>query len=165
MISITFALIIAMQVPITLELDEKVHWEKTVLSMPVDIKFIAISKYILTVILAGLAGMLVILLSMAYYGSPDLFYGAASASLVVLYNMIVIPVSYRFGVGVSKYFLLLFVCIPVLASYIFQMFNINFGVIVSELDRPVLYILLFITAAGFTALSVYVSVKALGRRK
>lgn len=163
-ISMTLSVTIAMQTSITLELDERVRWERIVMAMPINVKSVAMSKYLLTMILALFDCGLVSAILSIYYGSVILFYGITSAIVVIMYNMIIIPVSYRFGTGVSRYFLILFISIPILVIYIFKMFHINISVEIFKLNIYVLYAMLgFVVVVG-VLVSIHATVRVLKRR-
>lgn len=154
----------AVQVSTTLELDEKVHWKKIVMSMPISAAEIAISKYILTFILASLAGVIVILITVIYTETMTVIYGLMAWLLILLYNSLVIPVTYRFGTSKSRYFVIFFVSIPIMLAYVFKIFDIQIGDLLLALDRRGLYFLSVCMGLLFVFISVYATVRTINKK-
>ncbi|MDR2996362.1 MAG: ABC-2 transporter permease [Bacillus cereus] len=164
MFSITLAFLIAIQVPTTMELDEKVNWKKIVMSMPINTNTTVLSKYFLTLIMAIISGISVALVSLIYTKSVNIIYIIIAIILVIMYNAVVIPVSYKFGTSKSRYFVIFFVCIPVLFSYLFKKLNINFNEHLLRIDIKILYTLLFCVGVLLIILSIITSIKALDKK-
>jgi hypothetical protein len=165
MFSITLAFLIAIQVPTTMELDEKVNWKKIVMSMPISANTIVLSKYFLTLIMAVISGISVTLVSLIYMKSVNAIYIIIAIILVIMYNAVVIPVSYKFGTSKSRYFVIFFVSIPVLFSYLFKKLNINLNEYILKIDIKILFALLFCIGALFILLSIIASIKALDKKQ
>ncbi|MCI9501304.1 MAG: ABC-2 transporter permease [Hungatella sp.] len=160
-LSVTVGFLSAAQVSTTLDLDEKVHWQRNVMSMPVSIAGIAMSKYILTLILAGLAGAAVALISSIYLKDVVVIYGVITLLMVVFYNAVVIPVSYRFGTGASRYFIMFFISVPIMFVYIFKIFDIDFQKILMSLELKTLYLLMWALGAASLAVSVLITIRVI----
>ena len=101
------------------------------------------------------------LISSIYLKDVVVIYGVITLLLVVFYNAVVIPVSYRFGTGASRYFIVFFISVPIMFVYIFKIFDIDFEKILMSLELKTLYLLMWVLGAASLAVSVLITIRVI----
>ena len=151
-------------------LDEAVKWRYYITTLPIKRKTEVGSKYILLIILCLMSALLLILttylLNLIYSYKFTLLYAFAGFTYSLLYGLICIPVSYKFGTANSKYFFMLFITIPIAVILVLDKFNIKLDLSLFLNLNNIIKIIIFII---FTVLLVYasfaVSVNILNNKK
>ena len=160
------SMLLASQVVTGIAIDEQSGWKYAVLSMPVSIRQVVLEKYILTLGLAVLSAMILSVTGgLAGFvfdleGYSIVFSIIEGFLLVIIFNLLNIPVTYRYGAEAAKYFLLLFIAIPVIAVYVFHFFKIDGNAVVIRFMDNIYFLSLGIAViaimliAGSVALAV-----------
>lgn len=171
-LSLVFSFLLAMQVSITMSLDETVKWRRNVTAMPITSSCEVMSKAALTFLLAllsvvfisilGAVGSILLKISVA----EIVMYCGIGFFLVILYNSIVIPASYKWGVSTGRYLPMILIIVPILLPYLMQLLKIQ--VTDSSMNSINIYwfligILLF--SAIVLLLSVIISTRILSKMK
>ena len=86
-----------MQVSITISVDEKTKLVNYYRILPLSYHVIAMEKYIFTLIISLLTGIIIFLVTFSYSGQISLLYPFIGFYVALIYNMIVIPASFYFG--------------------------------------------------------------------
>ncbi len=125
------SMLLASQVIAGITVDENNGWNKAVLSMPISIQKIVLSKYILTLLFSVISAIMLSLTGEIAKVLLDLEEYAVFLSVIegfllgIIFNGINIPVTYRYGAEASKYFMLLFISVPVILVYVFYFLHID----------------------------------------
>jgi|GEM_PF-322442 len=134
-LTLVISFLFAMQVTMTISLDENVRWRKYVTAMPIPAFYEAASKYIVTLLLAILSSLIVLVLEntigrnlLAVNTNTIIVYTFLCFTIVLLYNAIAIPVSYKYGTARSRYIIMAFMAIPISIPYILEIFSLNISI-------------------------------------
>lgn len=160
-----FDFLVAMQIQTTMEWDERTHWKNTLMSMPIRAEVAAFSKYLLAFVLASFAGVVHGIVSIIILKKLSAFYIVMAFVVIIIYNALIIPVSFAFGTNKSKYFLIFFVTIPTFLAFLFQKFNINIRKYIMSYSTKEIYVFSFCVLIVFVCVSIAVSIKALNKKE
>ncbi|WP_164473188.1 ABC-2 transporter permease [Clostridium sp. E02] len=160
-----FDFLVAMQIQTTMEWDERTHWKNTLMSMPIRAEAAAFSKYLLAFVLASFAGVVHGIVSIIILKKLSAFYIVMAFVVIIIYNALIIPVSFAFGTNKSKYFLIIFVTIPTFLAYLFKKLNINISKYLMSFKTGRIYIFSFCVLIVFVCVSIAVSIKALNKKE
>lgn len=116
MFSIIIGILFGMQVSITISVDEKTKLVNYYRILPLSYHVIAMEKYIFTFIISLLAGIISFLVTFGYSGQFSLLYPFIGIYVVLIYNMVVIPASFYFGVEKGRYILIVFTILPIIMA-------------------------------------------------
>ena len=114
MFSIIIGILFGMQVSITISVDEKTKLVNYYRILPLSYHVIAMEKYIFTLIISLLTGIIIFLVTFSYSGQLSLLYPFIGFYVALIYNMIVIPAS--FGVEKGRYILIGFTILPIIIT-------------------------------------------------
>lgn len=116
MFSIIIGILFGMQVSITISVDEKTKLVNYYRILPLSYHVIAMEKYIFTLIISLLTGIIIFLVTFSYSGQLSLLYPFIGFYVALIYNMIVIPASFYFGVEKGRYILIGFTILPIIIT-------------------------------------------------
>lgn len=102
------------QALMSITIDEKSGYSLYYRLLPVSSRGIALSKYILMLLMMGLSAALMAGMQLLYEQRIRLSYLLISAYVVFIYNLVMIPVSLYFGVEKGKYLIILAAMIPLI---------------------------------------------------
>lgn len=167
-ITLIISLMFAMQITTTMSLDENVKWRKNVTAMPITIFQESLSKYILTFLLASLSSLIVFVL-VSIIGGVFLelniytiaVYTFLCFTIVILYNAIVIPVSFKYGTSKGRYFIMAFMAIPISIPYLLKIFDLHISIEKVITNVNSLLFLGFAVVLIILIVSLFLSVKIL----
>jgi hypothetical protein len=171
-ICMVVSMYLAYQVGTSMAFDEAVNWRRSVTAMPVPPHIEAGSKYVLSLCFALLSSVVVLIIGIIMaanawvsYGSVVLF-SILAFVLVMFYNDIKIPATYRLGAANSRYIFMLFIYIPVIAAICLQTLQVNVD-FASITDIGPLSLVALVLPGLFiiSLLSFWMSVRVLKRRK
>lgn len=115
--------------PVTaLSYDEKAHWDKYALSMPVSRNDMVVSKYILGLILS--AGSFIVTLIFNMITHPDaamdnLLTSMALFAIGMLFLAFLLPILFKFGVEKGRLLMMLLLFLPTAAIVVFAKLGLN----------------------------------------
>lgn len=167
-LTLLIAFMFALQVTSTMSLDENVKWRKNVTAMPITVFQEAASKYIVTLLLGTLSSLILLVLGsiigkilMRIDINNIIMYTFICFTLVLLYNAIAIPVSYKYGTAKSRYFIMLFMGIPISIPYLIKITGLNIDILKLILDTDVFWILIISSILMLLLISLLLSTKTL----
>ncbi|MGO5073153.1 ABC-2 transporter permease [Clostridium sporogenes] len=159
------ALLFALEVTDTMQSDENVNWQKNVNAMPISLFQEAMSKYILTIILAIISSIISFTLGIIirFYFlditiSTIIEFTFLGFIIVLVYNSIIIPASYKYGTTKSRYIIMLFMLSPVVVNFLMDSLNININM---NMELHTLILILFMITLIMVILSLLLSVRIL----
>ncbi|EMF0060859.1 ABC-2 transporter permease, partial [Enterococcus hirae] len=151
----------------TFSLDDGSGWRKNVLSLPLSIKTVVSSKFLLLLILCISAFSFVFLIGLiaSIFVSITLdnllITSIFSGLLCLFFGFLVIPISLKYGTESTRYFIVAFASIPGLLAIIFKQLHINYlyylNLIFTSKER--LLLTLFCLVVGIFTLSFNLSIK------
>lgn len=171
-LSITFSFLLAMQVSTTMSLDETVKWRRNVTAMPLTSADEVESKAVITILLGFLSVSFIFLLGIV--GSFILkisiveieMYCGLGFFLVIIYNAIVIPASYKWGVSTGRYLPMILIIMPIILPYMMRLFKIKVTTSVRDsVDIYFFLICLFILSILILSFSIMISIRILNNMK
>lgn len=171
-LSITFSFLLAMQVSTTMSLDETVKWRRNVTAMPLTSADEVESKAVITILLGFLSVSFIFLLGIV--GSFILkisiveieMYCGLGFFLVIIYNAIVIPASYKWGVSTGRYLPMILIIMPIILPYLMRLFKIKVTTSVRDsVDIYFFLICLFIFSILILSFSIMISIRILNNMK
>ncbi|WP_320931757.1 ABC-2 transporter permease [Hungatella sp.] len=171
-LSITFSFLLAMQVSTTMSLDETVKWRRNVTAMPLTSADEVESKAVITILLGFLSVSFIFLLGIV--GSFILkisiveieMYCGLGFFLVIIYNAIVIPASYKWGVSTGRYLPMILIIMPIILPYLMRLFKIKVTTSVRDsVDIYFFLICLFILSILILSFSIMISIRILNNMK
>jgi hypothetical protein len=170
-LTMLIAFMFALQVTTTMSLDESVKWRRNVTAMPILTFHEAASKYILTLLLAILSSIIVLIFGitiginlLSIDINTIIAYTFLCFSIVLLYNTIIIPASYRYGTAKSRYFLMLFMAIPISIPYLVKIFGLDINIeIITDLSTFWMLLGLLSFVLLLLLISLLISIKILKR--
>ena len=92
MFSIIIGILFGMQVSITISVDEKTKLVNYYRILPLSYHVIAMEKYIFTLIISLLTGIIIFLVTFSYSGQLSLLYPFIGFYVALIYNMIALPI-------------------------------------------------------------------------
>lgn len=165
MLCIATSMILAFQVSLALGQDESAKWLKNVSAMPITVAQEVFSKYLLTYFIAIIS----IIISIVFVLISSIFLNTATESnimflfiafaLVVLYNSIVIPATYKLGTGKSRYILYLFVLIPTFSTLLLNSLDIKIDINLNSLNFNFTVFLLAVSVIVLSIISFTISLQ------
>lgn len=162
------SMLLASQIVMGISFDEQNGWKRAALSMPIIVKQIIISKYVLAVGL-GILAMVILTLTGSLAGLifklnlySIIFSVVEGFLLVILFNLLTIPVAYKYGTEATKYFLLLFIAVPITFTYICYYFSLDYDkLIVTVFENKLIFALIGIfTLVLCSYISIQISIKS-----
>ena len=128
LVATTVPMVLSFQVSSTFFLDDGVKWDRMVAVMPLSIKEEVGSKYLLALLWSIIAliitATLCSILALVFSGSLHLAFYSSFAGLLLglLYNAVIMPIIFRFGVTKSRYVFIATIygiaLVPVVASFL-----------------------------------------------
>lgn len=123
--------VLAGLLPVTaISYDERAHWEKYALTMPVSRAQLVISKYLLGVIFCAVAFAVTLisdLLLNTYSLSDSVFLSLIFAGIGIVFMSLMLPVLFRFGVERGRFILFIILLAPTLLALLFSRGKISFS--------------------------------------
>lgn len=109
--------------PITaMSYDERAHWDKYALSMPVSRNDVVISKYILGLLLSAASFIITLVFNMITHGDTpldNLLTSLALSVIALLFLSLLLPILFKFGVEKGRLLMMLLLFLPTALIVVF----------------------------------------------
>lgn len=118
LLTIVISLAMAALVSDTISMDEEINWLRVTYAMPLKPSVHACSKYLLLLLFSVLSSLLLFILGkvcslvMVMNIGNAYYYAVLSFVVMMIYGIISIPSSFKFGTARSKYIFMLFILVP-----------------------------------------------------
>ena len=148
----------------TLAYDDKAHWDRLALSMPVSRTTVILSKYLLSlgfmVVLSAVSLFFIWAIQKGAVTTEDFLGVAGVLALGVTLVSIMLPLMFKFGVEKARIIIFLVAILPVLASMLISKFDVSVEwSVLSDIKTAALCIgvaVIFLLAVSFLcSLSIY----------
>ena len=132
MVAVAVATIFAFQVSMTFSFDESVKWERMVAAMPVSGIDLVVSKYLLAIVLSGLSLVVCVALGLLITVFTSMSplqvveFSLIGLAFGLLYDAVLLPIVFKFGVSKSKYVLMALIYGFVLVPLLLNQFGLSF---------------------------------------
>lgn len=158
----------------TINFDEAEKWDKILSALPISNSAKAGSKYILLIISALLASIIILLLGLLVQSKgiitkpAIMLYAIFAFSYTIMYTSIFIPSAYKYGVDNAKYVIMIFIFIPVMISLVVDVFNIDLTFIlkfIEKLNIETIILSLIFLSIVILLISFYMTKKTLDKKE
>ncbi len=158
-------MIFSLLVPVSaIAYDERAKWDKFALTMPLSKLDLIASKYLLSLLCAGLSGILAIIVGLAISGDTKEVLMSVSAlmSLGVIFTSFILPVIFKFGVEKGRLVVMILFLAPSVLVMLISKLNLRLP---SEDAISQMFYLLPVIAVAILLFSVYISVRIYSKKE